>query len=68
MVSEMGYHRRDPEVLLESAHLLLLEGIKDEARAMLAKAKKKIDEMGCHRWDRDAQQLEKKLKYSKRGK
>ncbi len=61
MINEMGYHRRDPEVLLEGAHLEIVEGKKDAARKTLARAKKKIDEMGCHRWDIEVRELGKRL-------
>ena len=61
MVGEMGYHRRDPEVLLETAHLQLLEGNKTAARKSLTAAKDRIDEMGCHRWDRDVRELNDRL-------
>ena len=61
MIKKMGYHRRDPEVLLETAHLEILEGKKDVARKTLARAKKKIKKMGCHRWDIEVRELEKRL-------
>jgi len=61
MVNEMGYHRRDPELLLETAHIQILEGKKDAARQTLAQAKKKIDEMGAHRWEIDLRELNKRL-------
>lgn len=61
MVKETGYHRRDPELLLEAAHLETLEGKKDAARRTLAEAKKKIDEMGAHRSDIDLRDLQKRL-------
>ena len=61
MINEMGYHRRDPEVLLATAHLHILEGDKDAARKTLAAAKEKIDGMGCHRWDRDHRELSDRL-------
>lgn len=61
MVDEMGYHRRDAEVLLIKARLELLEGNRKRARQTLASAKKRIDEMGCHRWDIDAAELEREL-------
>jgi len=61
MINEMGYHRRDPEILLETAHLQIIEGNKDAARKTLAAAKEKIDEMGCHRWDRDLGELSDRL-------
>ena len=61
MIDDMGYGRRDPEILLETAHLQILEDDKDAARKTLAAAKEKIDEMGCHRWDRDLGELSERL-------
>ena len=61
MVREMGYHRRDPEVLIESAHQLIAEGNKAEAEMALEAAKRKVDGMGAHRWDRDIEQLRQRL-------
>jgi hypothetical protein len=61
MVDEMGYHRRDPEVLLATAELQLLEGDRDTARQTLNQAKKRIEEMGCHRYDVDAKRVDEKL-------
>jgi len=61
MIEEMGYYRRDPEVLLVTNELELLEGDKESARKTLAAAKKKIDTVDCHRWDFEAAELEKRL-------
>ncbi len=57
-VDDMGYHRRDPEVLLIQAELEIVEGDKKSARQTLEKTKKRIDEMGCHRWDSEVERLE----------
>jgi len=59
-VIERGAKARD-EVLLVTTELQLLEGGKESARKALAAAKKKIDEMACHRWDFEAAELEKKF-------
>ena len=48
-------------LLVTAVHLQLLERDKKTARKTLAAAKKKIDEMGCHRWDFEAAELEKRL-------
>lgn len=61
MVEEMGYHRRDPEVLLATAELQLLEGNRDDAQKTLDAAKNRINEMGSHRYDIDARALDQKL-------
>ena len=61
MIQEMGYHRRDPEVLLATAHLHVLEGKKGDARQTLDAARTLIDEMGCHRWDIEVTKLEEQL-------
>ena len=61
MVTEMGYHRRDPEVLLATAELQLLEGNPDDARKTLEQAKNRIDEMGCHMHDIETKRLDGKL-------
>ena len=53
----MGYHRRDPEVLLIEAELLGLEGEKEEGQKRLYEAKARIDEMGFHRWDSEIQRI-----------
>ena len=59
-VEDMGYHRRDPEVLLIQAELEINEGDKKkQAKETLEKAKKQIEEMGCHRWDGEVRRLEK---------
>jgi hypothetical protein len=61
LINKTGYHRRDPEILLETAHLQIIEGDKDAARKTLAAAKSKIDDMGCHRWDIDHKKLSDRL-------
>ena len=53
----MGYHRRDPEVLLIEAEVLTLEAKKEEAKKRLDTAKARIDEMGCHRWDSEVERI-----------
>jgi tetratricopeptide (TPR) repeat protein len=61
LIEDTGYHRRDPEIPLETARVEALAGNKDVAREQLAEAKRLIDEMGCHCWDHDANQIEKTL-------
>jgi len=61
-IKYMGYHRRDPEVLLIQAELEIIESDKKSARETLKKAKKRIDEMGCHRWDVEVERLKELLK------
>ncbi|MHC4174040.1 MAG: TIR domain-containing protein, partial [Planctomycetota bacterium] len=56
-VEDMGYHRRDPEVLLIKAELQIVEGDEKRARETLANAKKLINKMGCHRWDIEVERL-----------
>jgi len=56
-VDEMGYHRRDPELLLIEAEVLTLEGKKEEGKKTLEKAKDRINEMGFHRWDSEIQRI-----------
>ena len=46
---------------MTAVHLQLLERDKESARKTLTAAKKKIDEMGCHRWNFEAAELEKQL-------
>ncbi|MCH8333590.1 hypothetical protein IIC65_06615 [Candidatus Sumerlaeota bacterium] len=58
MVQETGYHRRDPELLLEDAHLMIHEGKPGPAREKLTEARAKIEEMGLHIHDRVARDLE----------
>jgi NAD(P)-dependent dehydrogenase (short-subunit alcohol dehydrogenase family) len=55
MVNDMGYHCRDPEVLLESARLKCLEGNMEKALGLLERAEERIDEMGCYCWRKDAE-------------
>jgi len=50
-VKDMGYHRRDPEVLLIQAKLELTEGNKKQSKETLKTSERWINEMGCHRWD-----------------
>ncbi len=61
MVNEMGYHRRDAEILLESAHLCIHEDNHEQARKHLDAATAKIKEQGQHRWDHDIKTLEAQL-------
>ena len=61
-IKDMGYHRRDPELLLIQAELEINEGDKKSARHTLENAKKRIDEMGCHRWDVEVERLKELLK------
>lgn len=61
LIEETGYKRRAPEILLETAHLQILEGDKEPAQKTLAAAKNKIDERGCHRWDIDHKKLSDRL-------
>ncbi len=56
-VQDMGYHRRDPEVLLIQAELELAEGKKAAARKTLKAAERRINEMGCHRWDIELERI-----------
>jgi len=67
-VDDMGYHRRDPEVLLIQAELEIVDGDEKRARETLAKAKKLIDEMGCHRWDIEVERLKELLKKATKAK
>jgi tetratricopeptide (TPR) repeat protein len=60
-VQDMGYHRRDPEVLLIQAELEMADGKKAAARKTLETAERRIDEMGCHRWDIEVERLQGKL-------
>jgi DNA anti-recombination protein RmuC len=58
-VKDMGYHRRDPEVLLIQAEIELTEGNKKQAKEMLKTAERRINEMGCHRWDIELERLKR---------
>ena len=60
-IDRMGYHRRDPELLLIKAELQSRAGDKAAAKKTLKQAKNRIDEMGCHRWDVEAESLQSKL-------
>jgi tetratricopeptide (TPR) repeat protein len=60
-VEKMGYHRRDPEVMLIEAELELAEGNKTKAKQTLKKAKECIDKMGCHRWDIEVEILKDRM-------
>jgi len=55
-VKDMGYHRRDPEVLLIQAEIEIDEGNK-QAKETLKTAERRINEMGCHRWDIELERL-----------
>jgi hypothetical protein len=61
MIANMGYHCREPELLIGIARLQMLDGKKDEARHTLEAAEKRIDEMGSHRWDIETKVLRKQL-------
>jgi tetratricopeptide (TPR) repeat protein len=61
LIQETGYHRRDPEIPLETARIEALAGNVDVAREQLAEARRQIDEMGCHCWDHDADEIGKQL-------
>ena len=45
-------------MLLETARLEFLEGHDDAGRTALDAAKTRIDELGCHCWDREVRELE----------
>jgi len=62
MIKAMGYHRRDPEILMIEAQLHLSSKEKDKAREILAKAKELIDKMGMHRWDFEVEELQKGIR------
>jgi tetratricopeptide (TPR) repeat protein len=62
IIEETCYHRRDVEILLETAHLQIIEGKKVEAEKILQSAKKTIDESGLHSWDVEYQKLSEKLR------
>jgi tetratricopeptide (TPR) repeat protein len=61
IIEEIGYQRRDPEILLGMASLDLHENQGDQARRNLSKARIRLNEMGCHRWDREVADLEELL-------
>ena len=61
MVEEMGYHRRDPEILIETARLQKIEGNKDKAQETLKEAEKIINKTGAHRWDWEVGKLKGEL-------
>ena len=58
MVQEMGYHLRDPELLIEDAHVLMHEGELDPARDKLNEARAKIEDTGLHIHDPVVRDLE----------
>jgi tetratricopeptide (TPR) repeat protein len=60
-VAKMGYHRRDPEVMLIEAELAIVDGNKEAAGKKLRQAKKWIDEKGMHRWDVEVERLQGQL-------
>ena len=60
-VNDMGYHRRDPEVLLIRAELEIVEAKKQAAKKILKKAEERIKEMGCHRWDIEVERLKESV-------
>jgi len=57
-VEKMGYHLRDPEVLLTKLYLQLLEHKKEDAKATFAIIKKIVNEMDFHRLDIEVNKLE----------
>lgn len=61
-VEKMGYHRRNPEVMLIETELELAEGNKEAAGKKLDEAKECIDKMGFHRWDVEVERLAAKVK------
>ena len=61
LIDETGYHRRDPELLIATTRLNLLDGHRDAARQTLAQAKAKVEEMGYHSLDRELAEVEGKL-------
>ncbi len=62
LIQDTGYHRRDPEIPLETARIEATAGNKDLARKNLTQAKRLIKKMGCHYWDHDVTQIEAQLK------
>lgn len=60
-IESMGYHRRDPEVLLIQAELEIVEGKKVAAKKTLKAAERRVGEMGCHRWDIEAERLKNSI-------
>ena len=56
-IKKIGYHRRDPEVLLIQAEIEITEGNKKQAKGTLKTAERRINEMGCHRWDIELERL-----------
>lgn len=60
IIEEIGNHRRDAEILLETAHLQIMEGKKAEAKKTLHSARKTIDESGLHSWDVEYKKLSEK--------
>ncbi len=60
-VEDMGYKRRDPELLLIQAELEIVEGKKEKGKETLSEAKNKIDEMGCHRWNGEVERLKNNI-------
>jgi len=59
LIEETGYHRRDSEILLETAHIQILEGKKVEAKKTLQSAEKCIEKTGFHSWDAEYERLSK---------
>jgi hypothetical protein len=57
-VEKMGYHLREPEVLLAKLYLQLLEHKKEDAKATFAIIKKIVNEMDFHRLDIEVNKLE----------
>jgi tetratricopeptide (TPR) repeat protein len=61
LVAETDYHRRNPEVLIGTAHMQLLGGNKEAARQSLDEAEKGIREMSCLRWESPVKDLKSRL-------
>ena len=62
LIDETGYRRRDPELLIATARLNLLDGDRDAARQTLAQAKAKVEEMGYHSLDHELAELDERLR------
>jgi len=67
-VEDMGYHRRDPEVMLIQAELEFAEGKKAAAKKTLKAAERRINKMGCRRWDIEVERLKELLKKATKAK
>jgi len=56
-VEDMGYDRRDPEVVLIEGEILGLRGEREGGLVKVAEAEELIGEMGCHRWDSEVRRM-----------